>query len=79
MATRCRGGRLTRRRITLDVKYVPISIERSRDNTCAGTDTLSVGQWERERRTEGGGAAKEGEGGGWGDRSFQLFLSQSRS
>lgn len=49
MATRCLGGRLTRMRMTLDVKYVPMSIERSTDSTWGGIESL-------ERTGQGGGA-----------------------
>ena len=38
--TRCLGGRFTRIRMTLDVKYVPISIEISTDIICAGMENL---------------------------------------
>lgn len=52
IATRCLGGRFTRIRITLDVKYVPISMDRSNDSTCAGIVKLTVAGLE-------GGAARE--------------------
>lgn len=49
MATRCLGGRFTLMRITLDVKYVPISIDNSSDSTCAGIENLA-----RNKGTVGG-------------------------
>lgn len=45
MATRCLWGRFTRMRITLDVKYVPISMDSSNDSTCAGIENLLVPEW----------------------------------
>lgn len=68
IATRCLGGRLTRKRITLDVKYVPISMDSSSDNTCAGIENLAWAAWgEREREGGGGVRARFEQGFLWGE------------
>lgn len=65
MATRCLGGRFTRIRMTLDVKYVPISMDRSSDSTCAGIENL----WRRGREyRKDGRKGEESKGKSRGER-----------
>lgn len=45
-------------RITLDVKYVPMSMDRSTDNTCAGMENLA-------RKVGGAGAGESGPRTNW--------------